>query len=346
MKEGKLPLNLLEQMISQMKNQNPGIIQGPKIGCDVAVLDYEKAIQKAKHFYQSKKDAYLVIKTDPITFPTSNPGKYSVIVNANDVVTSGALPFGFNATIIMPVGCTHQDIIDIQKGIDSECQKNNISLLGGHTEISASVKTPVVSGTMIGFVPEDYFVRRTIKLDDVIVCVGWCAIEGLGIIATEGYSKLSKQIGEHSLKKLIALGENISIITTALTINKKIHPGLMHDATEGGVLGAIYETIIPEGFGLELFRENFPISEEGKILGNLLDIDPLRLISSGTLIVVTSLAKANELIKDSTEEIPIKILGKIKEKSFGAQLDGKQIDPPGPDAIIDALRKIEEGSFD
>ncbi|HUT80177.1 MAG TPA: AIR synthase related protein [Candidatus Bathyarchaeia archaeon] len=345
MKEGKLPLNLLEQMISSSKNTNPGIIQGPKIGCDVAVLDYEKAIQKVKQFYQSKEDIYLVFKTDPITFPTPNPGKYAVIVNANDIVTSGALPFGFNATIIMPTGSTQQDIFEIQKGIESECKKNDIYLLGGHTEISSSAKTPIISGAMLGFVPKDYYVPREIHVGDVVICVGWCATEGLGIIASEGYAKLKKYISETSLKKLIKLGENISIIKTALDINKKIQPGLMHDATEGGILGAIYETIIPEGFGLELITENFPVSEEAKELCTLLRIDPLRLLSSGTLLIVTTESKAQMIINDSTIDIPIRIIGKIREKSFGAKLNAMKIDPPGPDAIIAALRKIEEGNF-
>ncbi|MBN1329248.1 MAG: hypothetical protein JXA54_07220 [Candidatus Heimdallarchaeota archaeon] len=345
MKEGKLPLNLLDQMISSLNSTNPGVIQGPKIGCDVAVLDYEKASQKAKHFYQSKEDAYLVFKTDPITFPTPNPGKYSVIVNANDIVTSGALPFGFSATIIMPTGKTFQNLYEIQKGIESECKANDIFLLGGHTEVSSSVKTPIVSGSMLGFVPKDYYVPREIQVGNVVVCVGWCAKEGLGIIASEGFTKLKKCISESFLKNLINLGENISIIKVALDINKKIQPGLMHDATEGGVLGAIYESIIPEGFGLELFSENFPVTREAKDLCNLLEINPLRLISSGTLLLVTTESKAQMLVNDSTEEIPIRILGEIREKSFGAKLNDELIDPPGPDVIIEALKKIEEGSF-
>ncbi|NHJ83876.1 MAG: hypothetical protein FK734_00355 [Asgard group archaeon] len=341
MKEGKLPLDFLEELLNSSEIEINGLIQGPKIGCDVAVFDYYKAIMESLSFYNSDSPVYIVYKTDPITFPTSNPGRYSVIVNANDIVTSGAIPYGFNATIILPVKSTKEDIKKIQTEIKIECHKNKIAILGGHTEISSAVNTPIVSGAMIGFVPKDYYVSRTISEDDVILCVGYCVKEGMGIIASEGFEKLVNQFSKDSLEKLIKLGSDISIIDIALSINKKSQPGLMHDATEGGVLGAIYETIVPENFGFELYSEKFPLTKETIDICEFLGVNPLRVISSGTLIVVTTSSKAAEIMKLATDEIPIEIVGKIASKNK-ATIDGEPLAPPGPDAIISALRKINE----
>jgi hydrogenase expression/formation protein HypE len=345
MEEGKLPLDLLGKIIKDQSSLPESIIQGPQIGADVAVVDYYKAVKRVQDFYKSKEKVYLVYKTDPITFPTPDPGKYSVIVNSNDVVTSGALPFGFNATIILPVGSTSEDVIGIQRGIQQECDKNEIIVLGGHTEFSSSVNTPVVSGAMLGFVPKDYYVTREIKEGDLMLCVGWCAKEGVGIIANEGFEQLSEPLGPTALEKLLKLGDDISIVDIALKINKEIKPGLMHDATEGGILGAAYETISPMDFGLELYSEKFPLTKETIDVCLLLDVDPLKIISSGTLLVVTSESKAKQIMKASTKEIPIKIIGKITSKDKRITLDGEILPPPGPDAIIDALRKLEEGSL-
>ena len=115
MEEGKLPLDLLDKILDDIEKLPDSVIQGPQVGADVAVIDYEKAIKQVQKFYNSKEKVYLVYKTDPITFPTPEPGKYAVIVNANDVVTSGAIPFGFNATIILPVGSSADKVFEIQK---------------------------------------------------------------------------------------------------------------------------------------------------------------------------------------------------------------------------------------
>lgn len=345
MKEGKLPLDLLDKILVDIEKLPDSIILGPQVGADVAVIDYQKAIKQAQKFYNSKEKVYLVYKTDPITFPTSEPGKYVVIVNANDVVTSGAIPFGFNATIILPVGSSADKVFEIQKGIQQECDKRGIIVLGGHTEFSSSVNTPIVSGAMLGFVPKDYYVPREIAENDVMLCIGWCAKEGMGIIANEGYEQLSELLGPATLDNLLKLGDDISIVDIALKINKEIKPNLMHDATEGGVLGAVYETIAPTDFGIKLFSEKFPITEGTTKVCELLEVDPLKVISSGTILVITSESKAKKIMKESTKEIPIKIIGEICSKENRITLDGDTVPPPGPDAIIEALRKLEEGSL-
>lgn len=345
MEEGKLPLDLLDKILDDIEKLPDSVIQGPQVGADVAVIDYEKAIKQVQKFYNSKEKVYLVYKTDPITFPTPEPGKYAVIVNANDVVTSGAIPFGFNATIILPVGSSADKVFEIQKGIHQECDKREIIVLGGHTEFSSSVNTPIVSGAMLGFVPKDYYVPREIAKNDVMLCIGWCAKEGMGIIANEGYEQLSELLGPSTLDKLLKLGDDISVVDIALKINKEIKPSLMHDATEGGVLGAAYETITPTDFGIKLLSEKFPITEETTKVCELLEVDSLKVISSGTLLVITSESKAKKIMKESTKEIPIKIIGEICSKENGVTLDGDTVPPPGPDAIIDALRKLEEGSL-
>lgn len=341
MEEGKLPLDLLEEILKQKDESSKGLIQGPKVGSDVAVVDYKKAIKQVLEFYNSKATVYFVTKTDPITFPTPEPGRYAVIVNTNDVVTSGALPYGFSATIIVPEGSPKELIFSIQKSIYDECKKNNIIVLGGHTEISSSVNTPIVSGSMIGFVPKDYYVPRKIVEGDVMLCVGWCAKEGVGILASKGYDVLKKHFNENALDELIKFGDDISIVDIALKINKQFKPSLMHDATEGGILGAAYETIAPENLGLALKSKEFPITDDTHKLCNLLNVNPLRVISSGTLLVVLSTEKAKELSKLSNDKIPVKIIGEIISKNQGITLDGINLPPPSADEVIAALKALE-----
>jgi hydrogenase expression/formation protein HypE len=345
MHEGKLPWHLLNAVTKKTGAKVKGIIQGPRRGCDAAVVSQTEAATIAQEFYESSAESLLVFKADPVTFPTSNPGEYAVIINENDVATTGALAYGFAATIIVPPATNQKTILEIQNGIHSQCKQRNIAVLGGHTEISAAVKTIVVSGSMIGFVPSDYFVSRDISVGDVLLCIGLVAKEGVGIIASEGYDKLLNFFSEKKLQQFLSLGSDISIAKTAVNLNKKYRPRLMHDATEGGILGAAYETIAVENCGLSMDSSKFPITNETAELCNLLEINPLKLISSGTLLLVTSPEKANKIQKESTAEVPISKIGIIEPKKKGLTLDGEAIPPPEPDQIILALRNLQKEKF-
>ncbi|MEA2070897.1 MAG: AIR synthase related protein [Asgard group archaeon] len=345
MKEGKLAWELLQKMLRKTGYENKGIVQGAKAGCDAAVINYQQAITRVQEFYESDEEVYLVYKSDPITFPTTNPGKYAVIVNSNDVVTTGALPFGFNATIIVPSTFTSTGIAKIQEGIHQECLKYKISVLGGHTEISSSVNSVVVSGSMFGFVPKDHYVTRDISEGEVMVCIGYCAKEGMGIIASEGYETLLNFMESSAVDKLLELGNDICVMEEALTTNKHYHPSMIHDATEGGVVGAAYETIATENFGIALEADKFSLTRETKEVCALLDVDPLRVISSGTLLVVTSEEQGKKMEKESTKDIPKKIVGRIQKPEKGITLDGEPTPPPQPDEIIKALNELKSNNM-
>ncbi len=51
---GKLNANLLGELLCAVKNKDPRVVVGPKVGEDAAVIDFG--------------DKYLIATTDPITF--------------------------------------------------------------------------------------------------------------------------------------------------------------------------------------------------------------------------------------------------------------------------------------
>ena len=120
---GKLPLPLLEKLLTRFAPNDPRIIVGPRAGEDAAVFDFG--------------DRYLVAKTDPITFATSEIGWYAVNVNANDVAVMGATPRWFLATVLLPAGQATAEMAErIFAQIADACAALGVSLAGGHTEIT------------------------------------------------------------------------------------------------------------------------------------------------------------------------------------------------------------------
>jgi hydrogenase expression/formation protein HypE len=341
MKVGKLPISNLKDILKFRGFENEGIVLSGEIGGDVAIIDIDEAIKKSREFYNSNEKVFLVEKSDPITFPTPEPGKYVVIINANDIACSGATPFGILPTIIVPPETSFEGILEIQEQIHEQCKKLEISVLGGHTEISNTVRTCIVSGHMMGFVPKDYMVPNKLKEKEKIIIIGNIGAEGIGIIIAEAGKRIKNVLQEEELKQGIKMGKDLCVAELALEINKKFRPSLIHDATEGGIYGALIEIVADKDYGIQLDKEP-SISDILNKLAEWLEFNPFRIISSGTLIACIEEAKIKELEEFLlVKEIPFDVIGSVTKERGKVKLDDEIIGIRKGDQIISALEKLE-----
>src|SRR5260370_755222 len=134
---GKPPAELLQRLFAKHVPADPRVIVGPQVGEDAAVLDMG--------------DRYLVATTDPITFATDEMGWYALHVNANHLAVRGATPRWFLCTVLLPEGKTRQaDVEQLFAEVALACQSVGVSLVGGHTDVTAGLPRTIVSGTMLG----------------------------------------------------------------------------------------------------------------------------------------------------------------------------------------------------
>ena len=75
---GKVPLDLLTQLLAPLTPRDPRVRVGARTGEDAAIIDLGERL--------------LVAAADPITFATDQIGRYAVAVNANDIAVRGATP--------------------------------------------------------------------------------------------------------------------------------------------------------------------------------------------------------------------------------------------------------------
>src|SRR5262245_51975607 len=130
---GKLPPALLATLLSQHATPDPRVVVGPRVGEDAAVLDMG--------------DRYLVATTDPITFVTEDVGWYALVVNANDLAVRGAVPRWFLATCLLPEGrTTEADVATLFDQLGAACRSLDVTLVGGHTEVTPGLDRPIVVG--------------------------------------------------------------------------------------------------------------------------------------------------------------------------------------------------------
>ena len=170
---GKLPNDLLREYLNQFVFDDPSILINPGVGEDTAAVDVVS-------------EEVLVLKSDPITFATDSIGQYAVLINANDIATSGARPRWLLTTLLFPCGVTPYEIRNVIDELKTFCQQWDITLCGGHTEITDAVTRPVVTGMMAGTVARhDLIDKRNMAPGDRILLTKGVAVEGTAIIARE-----------------------------------------------------------------------------------------------------------------------------------------------------------------
>ena len=175
---GKLSTPFLNDLLSHLAALDPQVMVGPGIGLDCAVIRLG--------------DRLLVFKSDPITFAADNIGWYAVQVNVNDIVTTGALPHWFLTTLLLPEGHTTAELIErINYQLLAACQQIGMTVIGGHTEITAGLDRPIIADTIIGEVaPGSLITPQGARPDDRILLTKGVPIEATAIVARDEITQL------------------------------------------------------------------------------------------------------------------------------------------------------------
>ena len=328
---GKLDYRLLEKLLNLNPIKDPRIIVGPRIGEDAAVIDFGKN--------------YLVAKTDPITFTTHRIGWYAVNINANDIATMGAIPKWFLATLLLPEGKTNAKLAtQIFRDIITSTQKLNITLCGGHTEISYKIDRPIVIGHMLGEVEKDKLVVNAhAKPGDDLLLTKGIAIEGTAIIAREKAVTIKKKFGDQFLKRAQAFIDKpgLSVVADALLANKTAQIHAMHDPTEGGLATGVMELAKASGTGVIIDAEKIPCYEETEQICKFFNIQPLGLIASGALLIALDPKNTKEVIAILAKNgILCTPIGRLTQKSEGLKLFTKGKLVKMPKFTVDEITKV------
>jgi hydrogenase expression/formation protein HypE len=281
---GKLPADLLEESLAGIAPNDPAVLVGAGIGEDAAAIDVAGA-------------EVLVLASDPITLAADSLARYAVLVNANDVATSGATPRWLLSTVLFPPGSSASEVLAMTRDIQKVCTACGVSLCGGHTEISDTVVRPLVVGTMAGIAAGRALVdKRRMKEGDRVLLTKGVAIEGTGLIAREYRARLLKAgMSDSEIAQSAEFLERIGIVEEAGIARSFAGVTAMHDVTEGGLAAAVRELGAAGGRRLRLHLERIPVYPSTRRICGVLGLDPLGLIGSGSLLITCSSEDARPL---------------------------------------------------
>ena len=315
MKEGKLNFDDLNEIIlNSRKIVRDEVKVRNDVGEDCSVIDFG--------------DSEAIFSTDPITGSCSNIGKLAVQINCNDIASSGGEPIALLVTILAPETSTLEDIKKVMDELSKEAEKINVEVIGGHTEVTSAVNRMIVSVTVIGKNKKgNTIVTSGAKYGDDIIVTKNIALEGTYILANDYEDRVRNILTDDEIEYAKSLIDNISVLNESI-IAKEVGVNSMHDITEGGLLGGLFEVASASKTGFIIYEDKIPMLDITKKISKEFKIDPLRLISSGSMIITTD--KGKELIEKLNDSgIKASIIGKITKSrgillSNGVELEGDE----------------------
>jgi len=330
LKQGKLPNEYLQAFISPANIPEGALIIKPGIGEDTAAADISD-------------DEVLVLKSDPITFATDSVGHYAVLVNANDIATSGATPRWFLTTLLFPRRTTPSEIQSVMHELSRISRHYGIILCGGHTEITDAVSRPVVVGAMAGTIQRRHLIdKRKVRRGDVLLMTKKLAVEGTAIIAREFESTLlSDGLAAAEINACKDLIRHIGILREARIAVDVGGVSAMHDVTEGGLATAVQELSVAGGHRIKVFMDTIPCYPQTVWLCRHFSLSPLGLIGSGTLLICCRPEKSAAIMQAiQSAGTTVTPIGEILAPGHGIQAVQNGRDVRWPRFEVDELTRL------
>ncbi|HEV51672.1 MAG TPA: hydrogenase [Thermoprotei archaeon] len=299
----KIPLSLQRKYVfDRLGKKDPRVIIGSGLGEDAGVV--------------AVGDAYLVSHTDPITEAKSHIGKIAVQVSSNDVAVKGAKPEWSLVTILLPH--LEEALLDwITAEIDATSKRLGISIVGGHTEVAFSVNAPIVSISTFGIAKGSLLDVKRIRPGQTIIMINEAGIEGTAVIALDHGDMIPDlaDVVERS-KRFI---DELSIVEDALAASQ-LGAVSAHDPTEGGVIAGLLEMALSSHTMFNVNVEKIAIRKETKTICQKLGLDPLKLLSSGALLLTAEPDNAGRILDAFRGRA--RVIGRVEEGE-GLLLEGK-----------------------
>ncbi len=325
MKVGKLPNDVLKKIIlDKLKSKRPDILVRPNIGEDCCAVDFGENV--------------CLLSTDPITGAVNEIGRLAVHVSCNDIASCGVEPLGLLITLLAPPDTTEEDIETIMGQIAQEATALDVDIIGGHTEITEAVNRCVIVCTSVGKVHKEKMVTTSgAKPGDQIILTKSAGLEGTAIIAHDKEEYVASKLGQELADRAKTFINRISAVKEG-KIAGEYGVNAMHDVTEGGVLGALWEVAEASGTGVIVYRERIPVEPETAQITELFNIDPLKLISSGCMLITCP--DGEGLVKKlKSNGIPAAIIGEVTAGPDKKMVSGEHEECiPQPDS--DELYKV------
>jgi hydrogenase expression/formation protein HypE len=341
---GKISPEIFSELIfPRLGAKSDKIIVGPQHGVDVGIVEIGG---KAVSF-----------TTDPVfivpEYGWEKAAWFAIHIIASDSVTSGLRPRFLSIDLNLPMAMTKRQLEIVWDVIHRECEKLGIAVITGHTARYENCHYPMVGGATLVGVGEldEYVTPKFCKAGDKIIITKGPAIEATGIFTAMFPKIIEKEFGAEFNKKVQGVFYKMSVVEDALTAVgvgvRENGVAAMHDATECGVWGGLYEMAQAAGLGARIEKGKIIVEEGVDQVCRFFGIDPYASISEGTLIIACKENKAQDVVKAlSRQGIKSSIVGELTKPEKGMVLVEKGRERKLEHPIVDPFWRAFYGALE
>lgn len=269
MKAGKLSESALKRSVLKQLHNSKSFVP-PMVGGDYAAVQ--------------AKEAMVVQAIGARCCGESLRGMLSVYNALNNLACSGAKPLGITMTLLLPTSCSENDLRRELAAIQTVCDKEEIPILGGHTEVTRSVTEPVISITAIGTADTQLIRPGQVEPGMDLLVTKTVGLEGTAILAIEKEKELLERYAQPFIDQAKKFVDYLSIRSEA-AVAAQSGVAAMHDISEGGVFGALWELGQSSGVGLEIELKKIPLRQETVEICEFFNLNPYKMVSGGSVLM-------------------------------------------------------------
>jgi len=315
---GKISPEIFNELIfPRLGAKSNQVLVGPQHGVDVGIVEIGG---KAVSF-----------TCDPVFIVPEYGWKraawFAIHIIASDAVTCGLKPKFLSIDLNLPMEMTKEQLEIVWDTMHQVCERLGIAVICGHTARYENCHYPMVGGATIVGVGEqgEYVTPKLATVGDKIIITKGPAIEATGIFATMFPRSIEEQFGHDFSQRAQQVFYQMSVVEDAMTA---VSVGVrekgvtaMHDATECGVWGGLYELAQAAGLGVRIEKEQIVVEDCVEEICSYFGIDPYTSISEGTLIIACREHKAQEVVAALFQKgIKSSIVGELTEQEKGMVL--------------------------
>ena len=278
---------------------------------------------------------------------------FALHIIASDSVTTGLKPLYLSIDLNLPMEMTKQQLTTVWETIHRECVKLGITVITGHTARYEGCHYPMVGGATLVGVGEldEYVTPKFCRAGDRIIVTKGPAIEAAGIFGAMFPEAIAREYGREIAQQAEKVFYQMSVVEDALAaVSVGVRENgvtAMHDATECGVWGGLYEVAQASGLGVRVEKESIVMAESVAEVCRLFGIDPYASISEGTLIIACREHQADAVVKAlAAKNIRSSVAGELTRPEKGMVLvekgREKKLEHPVVDPFWRAFYRAQE----
>ncbi|OPX73141.1 MAG: thiamine monophosphate kinase [Methanoregulaceae archaeon PtaB.Bin152] len=306
MKIGKIDRHTFSSVIlKRLGNEDGRVIVPPAPGIDAGVID----IGQGK---------VLLVAEDPIFAIPGQPlemfGWYTVHIGASDIAVMGVKPQFMTYSLLMPPEFSKEDFMTVVDSIDRAARDLGIAIVGGHTGHYPGFAAPTIGGITVFAISErdGYVTPAGARPGDEVILTKGPAIETAGILSVMRGADLRAVYPDTLVDRAQRLTYRMTVVDDALTAFASGGVTAMHDATEGGVIGALYEIAEASGVGMKIEESRFIYPPEVEMVCEYFGIDPVAAIAEGSLLITAGPGFSGRIINNLEKAgIPASVIGVV-----------------------------------